>query len=82
MLDAWFLKPEMMLNDYRNTEEDIMATIMPEGERVRQAVKWISAEKTEDDTRPIGKLVQEAAMRFNLSPKEEMELNHFYREGC
>ncbi|MFO7459618.1 MAG: hypothetical protein R6X07_03275 [Desulfatiglandales bacterium] len=59
-----------------------MATIMPEGERVRQAVKWIAAEKTEDDSRPIRKLIQEAAMRFNLSPKEEMELNHFYQESC
>jgi len=57
-----------------------MATIMPEGERVRQAVKWISAEILEDEGKPIGKLVQEAALRFNLSPKEEMELAHFYRE--
>jgi len=59
-----------------------MATIMPEAERVRQAVKWISGEKMEDDTKPIGKLIQEAAMRFNLSPKEEMELTHFYKEKC
>ena len=59
-----------------------MATIMPEGEKVRQAVKWIAAEKTEDDSRSIRKLIQQAAMRFNLSPKEEMELTHFYREAC
>jgi hypothetical protein len=59
-----------------------MATIMPEGERVRQAVKWISAEKMEDDAKPIGKLIQMACMRFNLSPKEEMELTHFYKEKC
>jgi hypothetical protein len=57
-----------------------MATIMPKGERVRQAVKWISAERTEDESKPIRKLVQQAAQRFNLSPKEEMELTHFYRE--
>lgn len=59
-----------------------MATIMPEGERVRQAVKWISAERTENDPKPVAKLIQEAALRFNLSPKEEMELSHFYREKC
>jgi hypothetical protein len=63
-----------------NMEEVKMATIMPEGERVRQAVKWISAEKTEDESKPIKKLVQQAALRFNLSPKEEMELTHFYQE--
>ena len=57
-----------------------MATVMPEGERVRQAVKWISAETTEDPSKPLQKLVQEAARRFNLSPKEEIELAHFYRE--
>jgi hypothetical protein len=57
-----------------------MATIMPKGERVRQAVKWIAAESMEDESKPIKKLVQEAARRFNLSPKEEMELTHFYNE--
>jgi len=56
-----------------------MPTIMPKGENVRQAVKWISAERLEDQSKPIKKLIQEAAMRFNLSPKEETELTHFYR---
>lgn len=55
-----------------------MATIMPEGEKVRQALKWISAEKREDEAKPLKKLIQEAAMRFNLSPKEEVALTHFY----
>jgi hypothetical protein len=57
-----------------------MPTIMPEGERVRQAVKFISAERMEDDRKPIRKLIQEASLRFNLSPKEEEELVNFYRE--
>jgi hypothetical protein len=57
-----------------------MTTIMPKGERVRQAVKWISAERMEDDKKPMKKLIQEAALKFNLSPKEELELTHFYRE--
>lgn len=57
-----------------------MTTIMPKGERVRQAVKWISAERMEDDKKPMKKLVQDAALKFNLSPKEELELTHFYRE--
>jgi hypothetical protein len=57
-----------------------MTTIMPKGERVRQAVKWISAERMEDDKKPMKKLIQDAALKFNLSPKEELELTHFYRE--
>ena len=63
-----------------NMKEVKMTTVMPKGERVRQAVKWISSERMEDESKPIKKLVQEAALRFNLSPKEEMELTHFYQE--
>jgi len=57
-----------------------MVTIQPKGEKVRQAVKWISSELQEDETKSIPKLIQEAAMRFNLSPVEEESLVSFYRE--
>jgi hypothetical protein len=57
-----------------------MPTIMPEGEKVRRAVKWISAERTEDESKPVKKLIQQACLKFNLSPKEELQLSHFYRE--
>ena len=57
-----------------------MVTIQPKGEKVRQAVKWISSELQEDETKSISKLIQEAAMRFNLSPFEEESLVSFYRE--
>lgn len=58
-----------------------MATIQPKGEHVRQAVKWISAAIKEDENRKISFLIQEASMRFNLSPKDEEFLNCFYEEG-
>ena len=57
-----------------------MPTIIPEGERVRQAVKFISGERIEDDKKSIRKLIQEASLKFNLSPKEEQDLVNFYRE--
>jgi len=57
-----------------------MATIQPKGEKVRQAVKWISSERLEDEKKPIPMLIQDAAMRFNLSPKEEEFLISFYKE--
>jgi hypothetical protein len=57
-----------------------MPTIIPEGERIRQAVKFISAERMEDDNKPIRKLIQEASLKYNLSPKEEQDLVNFYRE--
>jgi hypothetical protein len=57
-----------------------MPTIIPQGQRIRQAVKFISAERMEDDKKPIRKLIQEASLKFNLSPKEEQDLVNFYRE--
>jgi hypothetical protein len=57
-----------------------MTTIQPEGERLRQAVKWISAERLENEEKPFADLVREASTRFNLSPKEESYLISFYRE--
>ncbi len=57
-----------------------MATIQPKGEKVRQAVKWISAERMENETKAFSLLIQEAALKFNLSPKEEEFLNSFYKE--
>jgi hypothetical protein len=57
-----------------------MPTIMPEGERVRQAVKFISAERMEDENKSFRMLIQKASLKFNLSPKEEQDLANFYRD--
>ena len=58
-----------------------MATIQPKGEKVKQAVKWISENLKEDEKRPIYRLIQDASLRFTLSPKEEDFLRSFYEEG-
>ena len=58
-----------------------MATIQPKGEKVRKAVKWISENLKEDEKRPIYRLIQDASLRFTLSPKEEDFLRSFYEEG-
>jgi hypothetical protein len=58
-----------------------MATIQPKGEKVRQAVRYISAELQDDPAQSKQKLIQEACRRFNLSPLEEEALVSFYREG-
>ncbi|MDY6971439.1 MAG: hypothetical protein SV775_03820 [Thermodesulfobacteriota bacterium] len=57
-----------------------MATIQPKGETLRQAVKWISEKRQEDESRAILMLIQEAALRFNLSPRDEDFLRSFYGE--
>jgi hypothetical protein len=62
-------------------EEISMTTILPEGEKIRQAVKWISAERLEDEKKPLSTLIGQAALKFNLSPKDEEYLNGFYRDS-
>ena len=58
-----------------------MATIQPKGEKLRQAVRWISEERQEGEEKGVQKLIREAGLRFNLSPKEEEYLISFY-DGC
>lgn len=58
-----------------------MTTIMPQGEGLRKAVKWISCELEENPANSPLKLVQEAVIRFDLSPKDTEFLMQFYRQG-
>jgi hypothetical protein len=58
-----------------------MTTIMPEGEAIRRAVKWISRELQEDPNKSIQILVNDAVLRFDLSPKEADFLTEFYRKS-
>jgi hypothetical protein len=57
-----------------------VTTVMPEGEAIRRAVKWISAHLEEKPGLSPQKLVQDAILRFDLSPKEAEFLLEFYRK--
>ena len=55
--------------------------VQPEGEQVRKAIKWISAElQYGKEKKQVNKLVEEACSVFDLSPKEAEELVNFYRK--
>jgi len=58
--------------------EDIMSTIMPTDQNLRQAVAWI--EECRKDGKDLATLVTEAGMRFNLSPMEEQKLADIYQD--
>ncbi len=58
-----------------------MTTMMPEGEALRRAIKWISAEIDEQPDKPVQKLVNEAVSRFDLSPKDSEFLTSFYKKS-
>ncbi len=51
-----------------------MTTIQPEGEQIRKAVQWFSEEKQACPDKSRLKLLEEAGIKFNLSPNEEAYL--------
>jgi hypothetical protein len=58
-----------------------MSTVMPEGEAIRKAVKWMSDQLQEHPDKLSKKLINEAIMRFDLSPKDADFLIKFYQES-
>lgn len=58
-----------------------MATIMPKGDKLRQAVTWVSEVLKEDESASIPLLIEKAALQFNLSPKDEGFLRSFYKKN-
>jgi len=55
--------------------------MMPEGEELRKAVKWISAQLEEDPKQPLSKLVDKAVFTFDLSPKDSEFLFSFFKKS-
>jgi len=57
-----------------------MSSLLPEGETMRNAVKWISGHLQDNPDQVLQKLVNDAIMRFDLSPKDADFLIRFYRK--
>ena len=57
-----------------------MTTVMPEGANVRKAVQWVSKMREEGAKDSLAILIEQACVRFNLSPKDCDFLNHFFSE--
>jgi hypothetical protein len=58
-----------------------MSNIQPEGEDLRKAVKWISDERQYGADKTLIKLIEEAGLKFNLSPVDQEYLSNFFRKG-
>ena len=43
-------------------------TIHPKGEDLRKAVKWVSQERKYNKEKKLKTLIEEACLKFNLSP--------------
>jgi len=57
-----------------------MATIMPEGESIRKAVKWVDESRQSDPVKKMAGLIHEACVMFDLSPLEAEFLQKFFKK--
>ena len=57
-----------------------MTTIQPDSEPIRKATRWIAEERKYGSEKPITKLIEEAGLKFNLSPLEEEFLARHFKE--
>lgn len=55
-----------------------MASILPEGELLRRAVAWICEERECRPERSLSSCLDEAGMRYNLSPKDQRMLAELF----
>lgn len=62
------------------TEEIVMSTIQPQGEKLRNAVKYISEIRKENPDVNLMQLVDETSLKFDLSPKDSEFLTRFVKE--
>ncbi|RIK94790.1 MAG: hypothetical protein DCC71_23140 [Proteobacteria bacterium] len=56
-----------------------MTGILPEGENVRRALRWIAEERRARPDAPLAKLLDEAMRRFDLTPIQCERLVELYR---
>jgi len=52
-------------------------TVQPKGEDLRKAVKWISEKRMHEHVKDLKQLVDDACLKFNLSPKNSEFLSRF-----
>ena len=57
-----------------------MATIMPEGEGIRKAVKYIDEVRQTEPDKKLAGLIHEACIKFDLSPLEAEFLHKFFKK--
>ncbi|HTT69786.1 MAG TPA: hypothetical protein VMG32_01080 [Anaeromyxobacteraceae bacterium] len=54
--------------------------VQPRGEPMRSAMKWLSEQRKHDPKAPRAKLLEEAALRFDLTPLDADFLSTHWKE--
>ena len=58
-----------------------MANMTPQGDALKKAIQWISEQRSEHPAKNPIALADEAAFRFDLSPKDSEFLLRFVKNG-
>lgn len=57
-----------------------MSTVQPQGEKLKKAIKYVSEMRQNDPDVNLVKLVDEASLQYDLSPKDSEFLTRFVNE--
>lgn len=57
-----------------------MTTVMPQSELLRRAVQYVSDEKSDNPDKKLAAILDDASMRFNLSPLDGEALYRLFTE--
>jgi hypothetical protein len=57
-----------------------MSTVIPQGDALKKAVAWVSEKRGTQADLNVKKLVDEACLQFDLSPKDSEFLLRFVKE--
>ncbi len=58
-----------------------MTTLQPQGEKLRKAVQWVSEEKQKNTEISVSAIVDQACVRFDLSPEDSEFLFRFVKSS-
>ncbi len=58
-----------------------MSTVMPQGDKLRNAIQWISEKRQEKPDISLARLVDETSLKYDLSPKDSEFLLRFVKEN-
>lgn len=56
-----------------------MATIVPEHDEIKKAIKWVSETLQQNPDQPVHTLIEKAVFEFDLSPLDAEFLMRFFQ---
>ncbi len=58
-----------------------MSNAQPQGDALKKAIEWVSEQRQKSPDTSVTQLANDAALRFDLSPKDSEFLLRFVKQG-